>query len=138
MGTVGEGLRAILAGAAGVAAIIGAAPNTRFYPVQLPQEPTLPAASYQIVSEDRPHSSQQGPLKLVAARVQVDTWALTQSDAYALAEEIRKVLDGYVGTSAGVVFQNIVLDATREFFETEPDEYRVSRDYRVWFVEDIG
>jgi len=56
----------------------------RFYPIQLPQTPTLPASTYMIVS-DVPAYSHDG-LSSKAPRVQVDCYAETYLAAHALAD----------------------------------------------------
>lgn len=120
--------------------VVGDDPDDRIFPAILPQAVTLPAITLQIISEDRPHSSPQGPLKLCKARIQVDVWAARDkyTDAVNLAESVRKRLDGFRGQSAGVTIQGIFLESTRTLFESDPEQHRVSRDYMVSFTEEIG
>ncbi len=65
---------------------VGGRPNLvtkigdRFYPVTLPQEPTLPAVTYLIVSGDRAFAH-SGDLGFVTFRVQFDSYALTPGEA---------------------------------------------------------
>ena len=86
----------------------------------------------------RPHSTPQGPLGLCGSRFQIDAWALKYKDALTLADAVRIALDGYSGTVAGTVIQCITLDNSRDFYEDDPEQYRVSRDYMIWHQESIG
>jgi len=66
---------------------------SRFYPIQLPQRPTLPASTYQIVS-NMPGYSQDG-LSYEAPRVQIDCYAKTYAEAHTLADAFLAALAGW-------------------------------------------
>jgi hypothetical protein len=133
--SIAADLRTLMLEDASVAADVGAA---RIYPLQLPQNPALPAVTYFEVSAQRPYSSQQGPLKLCGSRFQIDAWALTFAEACLVAEKIRIRLDGYCGAVGDSTIQGIFLDNSRALYESEPKLYRVSRDYLIWFEETIS
>lgn len=131
---IGAGLRAFLLGDVALSAAVG---GSRIYPVVLPQGAVLPAVTYLEVSAARPHASPQGPLGHAGSRIQVDTWATTYAGALDLAELIRKRLDGYRGPAGAEMIQGAFLDGSREFYEDVPRQWRVSRDYIVWYREQI-
>lgn len=115
-----------------------AALTDRAYPSGvLPQNPTLPALTFLLVSENRPKASPQGPLQLCEARFQIDAWAARSVAAYELAEAVRKKIDGYRGPAGDEVIQSITSETGRDFYESEAKQHRVSRDYMVWFEEPI-
>lgn len=95
------------------------------YPVVLPQNPTLPAMTYQRIS-DALASHVSGASTLTQSRVQVDCWGRTYASAKALANQVITALDGYEGD-----FKSIVL-TTRDFFEEGSEIYRVSVDVSIW------
>lgn len=128
-------LRAFLLADPAIAAII----STRMYPVQLPQNPALPAIRYFRVSGNRPQST-TGPLGQTNPRVQIDCYALKFQDANDLAELVRKRLDGYRGPAGddGDFIQGAFFQTERDLWEEQPlpGMYAVSRDYMIWFREE--
>ena len=136
--SIHAGLNRLLVSDASIAAVITA----RCYPIQLPQNPTLPAVTYFAVSGDRLKSN-SGPQDYGWTRFQIDTWALSMSAALSLADLILARLDGYKGSfddgnSPAVstwTIQGAFLAGERDFYESDPKQYRVSRDYMIWFVQ---
>ena len=54
--------------------------GNRFYPITLPQEPTLPAVTYLILAGDRSYAH-DGDLGFANFRIQFDSYALTPDEA---------------------------------------------------------
>lgn len=75
---------------------IGMLVGTRMYPIRLPEKATLPAITFQQISDVR-----DGHLRGVAgtarARYQIDAYAAQPKEAKALAGWIRQRLDGFQG-----------------------------------------
>lgn len=113
---------------AGTAALIG----TRCYPLVLPQDPTLPAARYAIISAV-PVTTHDAPGGLVRARVQVDSYASTYAGARTLADTIRAALDGYRATSGTI--RTAVREIENPFFEDVTGLTPVSIDYFIYYQE---
>jgi len=127
-------LRGILAGDSAIAALVGA----RIYPALLPQPPTFPALTYQVVSGFR-HTQMDGPPGVNRARLQIDCWAATYIGAEALADAVRLALDGFkgmVGGSPGRLVQAAFFASERDLYEPEPPCYRRSADYLITYAED--
>lgn len=133
-------LRAAILADAGVAALAG----TRMHPNVLPQPPTLPALTYQVVSGTFGHTFQAAD-GLPAYRLQIDAWAERWLDARALADAVRAFLDsfdGLVGSgSPQTKIQGAFAENERVMHETDERAggsiltlYRVSTDYRIRFV----
>lgn len=134
---IATGLRTLLLGDSNITAIIG----TRLYPIQLPQKPTLPALTYFRVSGEE-QASNSGSQDYGWARFQIDAWAETFNEAETLANLVKERLHGFSGTVSNSdspplswVFQGIFAMTMRDFYEPEPKQYRVSRDYMMWFVD---
>lgn len=111
-------------GTAGVTALI----SHRFYPITLPQNPVLPAATFQLITEPRIHTLDGA----VAPKpyVQVDCWGRTMEEALNVGYAISTALDGYRGTLGGsLVVSSCLQKARRHIFEPETQEYRVSLDF---------
>ena len=83
--------------------------STKIYPKIMPQSASLPAITYNQISGPRGHTM-GGPDGTVKARYQIDCWASTYSGAKALAEAVRKELDGYTGTVNSREIESIMLD----------------------------
>lgn len=132
--TLGIGLRTFLIADASIADVVN---SERIYPINLPQGITETSVRYALVSGNRPFSSPSGPLELSAPRVQIDTFAPTYAEAIALAELIRKRIDGYKGAMGSVTVQGTFFANERDGYEPESKLYFVSRDYFIWHEEDV-
>lgn len=82
-------LKAYLGAHAGLSALIGA----RLYPVTLPQEPTLPAATYLVVDDPATyHHSGSGRRQ---ARIQLDIYAATYLAGQAIADQMEAAVNAW-------------------------------------------
>jgi hypothetical protein len=111
-----------------------AAASTRIYPTALPQKPSFPAATYNVISATRSPTMQHGDV-LPSKRLQIDAWGSSFADAQELGEAIRVALDGYRGDMGDTTVAAIFADTERTSYESEPKLYRVSRDYFIWHYE---
>lgn len=110
--------------------------STRIYPEMLPENPTLPAITYQRTSGARTQvmSAASG---LAAPHFQVDAWAATYAAVKALATQVRKALDGYTGTLGGTggVAADIMLLNDIDLLDPETGWHRVVMDFEIWHPE---
>ena len=110
----------------GVAAVAGA----RIYPLRLPQEPTLPAITYQRVDamqnyvHSGPTSAGRG---LVSSRFQVSCWALTYAEAITLSEAVKAAMD--------VLPDTAFIETQADMYEPETSVYHIPVDVIVWYKE---
>jgi hypothetical protein len=129
------GIQALVAANAAVQAIIGN--PARFYPVVLPEDPTYPCASYQVISEV-PVYRLNGNLSIYPVRLQVDTWSGGLENAtYAAVKNmqaaIRAVLEGFKGTlSDGTKVAYIEVAGAADLFEQDARCYRTSTDFMIY------
>lgn len=133
-------LRTFLLADSAISAAVG---GVRIYPIKLPAGvPAGPAIVYSLISEQNDYHM-QGPSGLVAARFQIDAWALTSDLASSLAILVKARLGGYLGpmvygtnspkdyiTVRGV----FVRDASFNF-DAVAVLHRASRDYMIHFAE---
>jgi len=131
---VEEGLRARLAGFAGLSALV----STRIYRLTVPQDAVLPAVTYQRISGPREYvMGQQTPL--VRARFQITSWADDYSGVKAVAEQVRLALSNYAGTSAGVVIDWVEMVNDTDLFEDETGQatgvFGVASDFFLHYRE---
>ena len=87
-------LRTHLLADAGLAAKIG----TRCYPVQLPQQPTLPALAYLRVSMDPVQHRSSAQAGAARSRYQFDVWGATHQSAQETATALIAALGTFVET----------------------------------------
>lgn len=106
---------------AGLVALVG----TRSYPLLLPQNPTLPAITFQKISNVR-EQAHSGDSSLQHPRYQFSCWAETYAEAWAVAEQIRLALQGI--TSAGGGFYENAVD----LYDPETGWYHVPVDITIW------
>lgn len=116
----------------------------RVYPHVLPQSPTLPAVTYQLVSSIPLHAMQR-EARLIRARVQVDVWGRTYAEAQSLAAQVARLLNRYRGEvvtpgdgdwpeNDRTHVQDILLDNVREQYEDAAQLRRITQDYTVFYV----
>lgn len=122
-------LRARLIADATVNGLVG----TRIYPEVLPQNPTLPAITYQDISMTSVQNL-AGAAGMLMRRVQIDSFAATRVGVVALADAIRASLDGYIGTltTTKVVIRHAL---ERSEYDDETESYRQIQDYTVHYPD---
>lgn len=124
-------LYAALTGHAGLAALIGA----RVYPVQLPQTPTLPSVTYLRVST-APIQHRDNPTPTYSqARFQIDGWTAGFDAMIALRRQVRFAMGAFQLASTPRV-DVALLAGDRDLLDAEPDRWRCTMDYMIYFQED--
>ena len=129
MATAEELLITVLEGDAAVQTHVGSTPSSRIYPLVLPQNPTLPALTFQRTENVRVNSfDADGGID--DPHIQVDCWAVSRKAARELAIEVKRVVE------AATTFGGWLMNDS-EFFEddVEPKLYRVSMDFSLWVKE---
>uniref|UniRef100_A0A6H1Z8A6 Tail protein n=1 Tax=viral metagenome TaxID=1070528 RepID=A0A6H1Z8A6_9ZZZZ len=109
-----------------VAGLIG----TRFYPMELPQQPTLPACTYNRVSYVRPDE-----IPYPTVRVQVTCWAATHSGAWALARAIEAAASRKKGTAGGMTIKYASVVNNLDLRDPTTGYYTVPVDFKVTYRE---
>ncbi len=128
-------LRTFLLADAGVAAIVAA----RVYSAPAPQDAAMPFVTYQKLTGERVRSL-TGPSGLALPSYQIDCWSDDQqlggsySQAKALAQAVRRALDGYIGRWSGLDVRISLLDE-RDSPEDVARALHVTQDYRIWHQE---
>lgn len=114
--------------------------GSRVYPFRLPQKPTLPAYTYQVLNALREHAM-GGDEGTVHARVQVDIYDRSYLGTTDGSKWLREALSRWHGTATGTVVHEVFVDDERDAFEErlEGDErvvWRRSMDLTVHYVEE--
>lgn len=125
---IGVMLRALLMADAPFAALIGG----RIYPGKLPQEQTMPALTYSIISGGSTVTT-DGADGLANPRVQIDSWGSDYLQMVNAFDAVRKILNGHSGPG----IQGIFLVARRDLYDNEPALYRRSADFQIWHEESV-
>lgn len=111
----------------------GALAGTRLYPVLLPEDATLPAATYQRISTTREYAT-TGPVALNRVRIQLDCWADTYAEVKQLQTAILAILEDR-STYASANIDSITLITATDGYEQDARLYRVSMDFYVYAIE---
>lgn len=129
---------------AGVAALVYDAAGTdpfkeRVYPAVLPQGPTFPAITYEVIGGPRANTF-GGPGGLPGDLVRLHCWGGEGPSGFdavvALAKQARLAFDGYQGTSQGETIQSSWMEAgALPDFEPETQVHRRILDFRVFWNE---
>lgn len=126
-----QAIIARLLGTSGVTSIAG----ERIFPGARPQASALPAVVFNVVS-GAPVYTDDGEAGLAENRIQLDCWAETYTAAKQLSAAVKASLSAFVGASAGVNFQNILLITERDRREggSNAPEYlfRTMLEFTVW------
>ncbi|MFO7537616.1 MAG: DUF3168 domain-containing protein [Chloroflexota bacterium] len=109
--TIETALRTLIVNDEDIGALIG----ERCYPLRIPQDVERPAIAYRRISGKRV-VSHSGPSNLARPRFEFECVASRYSDLVALANGLRRLLDGRKHTVAGVEIQ-------AGFIENEADDY---------------
>jgi hypothetical protein len=107
---------------------VSALAGTRVYPAVLPKDPTLPAVVYKFVGgSNQPTMDTPGKQR---ARLQLDCFGETYSDAITLRKAVVQTLAGY----RSAAFQSQVLNATADDgFDQDLLQYVAIADAVIWF-----
>ena len=112
-----------LSTAAGILAVI---PSTQIYPVELPENPQLPAMAYKIVGGNaKPTFSSSGMKRL---RLQLDCYGATYLSAAGLRWAAIQSLDGYVDANI-----NAQLLQSLDVFRAAPRQYCAVVEFYVFY-----
>jgi hypothetical protein len=107
---------------------------TRLYPVLLPTDSPLPAATYQVIAV-KPMHDLQARVNVTQMRLQIDTWASDYADVKTLSGAIISILDNYSGPlSDGSKVFGIQLLTMADYFEHEALTYRVLTEFSIQFA----
>lgn len=122
------GLRAYLLAQSSITAIIGSGGNARFYPEVLAQGATLPAASYETISDIPDHciGTDWGRCGFSQARIAIDCYADTAAASKNLARTIMGVVSGPTarlrGVYGGVNFLDVMIDQAPRTSQEPPND----------------
>jgi hypothetical protein len=112
--------------------------GTRLYPLVLPQDPTYPALTYQVI-EDIPPMAHDGPGDLFGALVQFDCYGASYSAAKTLARGLRADLNGKSGAigaaGARVRLAGAFLQGMMDHHEPTTAVWRVMVEFLINYKE---
>ena len=114
---------------AGTTALIG----TRFYPGILPQNATLPAVTYQKISDPMVKRVMAGVTNVRYPRVQLDVWAATYAQCEAVAVQLRTAFQDYATSSGGLTLAFTIVDSEFDNHEADNQLFRRTMDLRLWY-----
>lgn len=119
-----------LSSQAGVTAIV----STRIYAGILPQEPTYPALTYNIITRTKEHCFGSDPGNEMI-RLQLDCWAKTYAESLSLAGAVRTALSRWRGQQTNYYVEDSLADNWQDMFEDESEQriYRASIEFLIYF-----
>jgi hypothetical protein len=128
-------LRTALVGSAAVSSLLG----TRIYPVLAPASAALPFVTWRRSGIDR-EQTLGGPMGMPRVSVEYSIYGVTYEEARQVADAMRRVLDGYGGTSDNTeVKQTSLEDESDDFVQLAgadlPPVYQVTQRYDCWWSE---
>lgn len=105
---------------------VAASVSARVYPLIMPQDPTLPAITYQRMGSD-PVNDLQGYSGLENAHILVNAWATRYDTAKELAEDVHEAMNN------STAFKCLMVN-DMDGYEPEVGLYVVSQDFSCWDV----
>jgi hypothetical protein len=128
-------LRTALVGTTAVTSLV----SSRIYPVLAPASAALPFVTWRRSGIDR-EQALGGPMGMPRVSVEYSIYGTTYEEARQVADAMRRVLDGYGGTSDNTeVKQASLEDESDDFVQLAgadlPPVYQVTQRYDVWWSE---
>jgi hypothetical protein len=128
-------LRTALVGNAAVSSLLG----SRIYPVLAPASAALPFVTWRRSGIDREQTLGR-PMGMPRVSVEYSIYGVTYEEARQVADAMRRVLDGYGGTSDNTeVKQTSLEDESDDFVQLAgadlPPVYQVTQRYDCWWSE---
>ena len=123
---IDEEMRAFLLSIPGITEVI----VERIFPAPMPQGTTLPAVTYQAVS-DVPMYSNGNDTCYRLMRYQMDAFAATQQEAVRVDETVRAALSGYAGQWGAHDIGFVRRGSSSSHYEPETKLRRVRSDYLI-------
>lgn len=129
------GVRTYLLAQASVSALISSGTTARLYPEVLPQNPTLPAATYETISDLPDHciGTDWGRCGFSQARIAFDCYGQTKASSSNLARTIMSVVSGPTarlrGVYGGVNFLDVMIDQGSRTEQDPPNDGSDERRY---------
>ena len=128
-------LRSAMVGTTAVTSLV----SLRIYPVLAPASAALPFVTWRRSGIDR-EQTLGGPMGMPRVSVEYSIYGTTYEEARQVADAMRRVLDGYGGTSDNTeVKQASLEDESDDFVQLAgadlPPVYQVTQRYDVWWSE---
>ena len=114
-----------------ITALLGEGDACRIYPLKLPQDPTYPAVTYQVVSGSRHHD-----MDIAYPRIQYTTFAGTYSQAKELANLLRLHISRLKGVLSGIAIKQIQYINAVEFYQDDVGIYYIPQDFKIIYEEE--
>jgi hypothetical protein len=125
-----QGIVALLTANAPLMALI----DPHIFPVYLPETAILPAVSYQVITRSRDYTLTSQATS--EALVQFDFWAEQYSQAKAIQQALRNVLELYAGTlTDGTRVMGAFLSNCIDMPLTDDQTYHVVSEFTFQYVE---
>lgn len=124
-----------LNGTPGVTAVFadaGSPTLVRIYPQILPQRPTYPAATYQLVGRQRQGLLNATTGSLKRSSVSVDVYAKTSEDVKTGSDAISAALLDFRGQMGSTHVNRVALDNEIDLTDVEPGLFRNSMSFTIW------
>lgn len=126
----------------GIVKLLAGVASGNIYAGIAPENQRSPFVTFQRVSGDKVRAI-NGPSGLAQTTFQIDIYSKDYPECRQLADQVRKILDGFRGTvtigSDSVRIGGCSMTGERDFTEdeTDPKLYRASVDYLFTFDEDL-
>lgn len=129
-------LRTALVGSTSVTSIVG----TRIYPVLAPASAALPFVTWRRSGIQR-EQTLTAPMGIPRVSVEYSIYGTTYEQAREVADAMRRVLDGYGGTSDNTTVRQTSLEDESDDFVTLagadlPPVYQITQRFDCWWSEE--
>jgi len=107
---------------------------SRIYPVELPEQATMPAVTYRRIDTPTAHMLSEARSSWEYPRFQVTSWGATYASAKAVNAEVQTALDGFAGTMGGVGGKVcwVTLISSYDLPDPVTGRKRVMSDFEIW------
>jgi hypothetical protein len=127
--TIEEAIRSYLTGSPYPLSVGG-----RVYSHRAPERPTAPYLVFFRISPE-PIQSQTGPAGMIRRTYQFSAYSGIQSEALALGDSVRRLLDGFHGQMGSIYVASVLWQSDRVLYEEDVKLFHFSVDLRFQYYE---
>ena len=106
--------------------------GTRMYNQKLPNDPTLPAITYNRISTVR-RRSHDGDSSLTRPRIQYSCWGATPDDVEDLSDAIEDEMKSFSGTAGSSTVYATIVENRLSMYDSESKFYHIPIDLMVQY-----
>jgi len=108
--------------------------STRIYPVQIPQDATLPAITYRLLFAEREHAM-GADCNILRAQIELLCVAYTYAETKNTNDEVRQALQRFSGTVSTFTIHDIWIEDNQDVYVDDVKQFIAESEITMWVTE---